>query len=164
VADLRTFQLVPIPQNAHITVDDKEWGLWGPNKNTIELDMSREHELVFRNDDCCVPVTKRLGPNDFPEDGRINARLQGRPAYLTIVTDPASRGTVGIFEMDPDVKGKEVRGTGAIGSTITIPFTNDTNMTKTLEITISAEGRAAQNHTMVLRAAQTQTEKVKLLD
>jgi tRNA A-37 threonylcarbamoyl transferase component Bud32 len=164
VADLRTFQLVPLPQNAHITVDDKDWGLWGPSKSTIELDMSREHELVFRNDECCVAVTKRLGPNDFPEDGRISARLQGKPAYLTIVTDPASKGTVGVFEVDPDVKGKDVRRTGAIGSVITVPFTDDTNMTKTLEITISAEGRTAQNHKMVLRAAQTQKETVKLID
>jgi hypothetical protein len=165
-ADNRTFVLAPYPSSAFITVDGQPRGFFEPGNDKVELDMNREHVLTFSNDECCEPEVVRLGPSDdLPMDSRIVVRFKGRPATLKVTTSPPSKGTVGIFEIDPDPGQKlPVRTIGQLGVSIPISFQGDTNMSKKLVLTISAEGRDAENHPLEIHAGENISKEVKLGD
>jgi tRNA A-37 threonylcarbamoyl transferase component Bud32 len=159
----RTFVLAPIPASVHITVDGQPRGHFGPDNPSLELDWSRDHEVEFRNDTCCEPLTIRLGPNhDVPPDGRLPVRLAGRTAFLTVVTDPPTKGSVGVYEIDAEGDRSPPPTIGPISSAISISFRDDSNMSKRLQLTINAEGHAPENKIITLRAGARATEKVKL--
>ncbi|HEY0715009.1 MAG TPA: serine/threonine-protein kinase, partial [Polyangia bacterium] len=161
----RTFFLAPIPPSVHITVDGQPRGHYGPDNPSLELDWSRDHEVEFRNDTCCEPLTIRLGPShDAPSDGRLPVRLAGRTGFLTVVTDPPAKGSVGVYELDADGDRSPPPTIGAINSAISISFRDDPNMSKRLQLTINADGHAPENKIITLRAGARATEKVKLGD
>ena len=128
--------------------------------------MSREHEIVVMNDECCEPYTTYVGASrDLPPDDRITAVLQPRPAQLTVNTDPPSRGSIGVVELDPDPgQKKPINTSGQLGKPIYIFFTGDRNMSKKLLLTISAEGKPPENHEVEIRAGARESKEVKLGD
>ncbi|HEY0705655.1 MAG TPA: serine/threonine-protein kinase [Polyangia bacterium] len=161
----RTFLLAPIPASVQISVDGQPRGHFGPDNPSLELDWSRDHEVEFRNDTCCEPLTIRLGPShDVPQDGRLPVRLAGRTAFLTVTTDPPAKGSVGVYELDAESDRTPPPTIGAINSAISISFRDDSNMSKRLQVTINAEGHAPENKIITLRAGARATEKVKLGD
>jgi tRNA A-37 threonylcarbamoyl transferase component Bud32 len=165
-AEMRTFELVPVPPAALIRVDGQSRGFFGPYNDKVELDMKRDHELVFENPDCCEAKRVKLGPNEpLPPDGRILVRFEGRPATLTVKTDPPSKGSVGIYEPTPDEgQRRPVNTVGDLGSPISISFKDDKNMSKQLVLTISAEGRIPENHQLEIHAGEKVVKAVKLGD
>jgi eukaryotic-like serine/threonine-protein kinase len=164
-SDPRTITIVPIPQSMHISVDGRSWGYWGPQKSTIDLDLSREHRLVFSNDDCCESQTLLLGPGrDLPENDRLLVTLKGKPAYLTVVTEPPEKGRVLLVETDAETGRTPIRSYGALGSPMPVSFYSDPNMTKTLQITVSVVGQSPKNQSVKLQAGARDTVSVKLAD
>jgi tRNA A-37 threonylcarbamoyl transferase component Bud32 len=162
--EMRTFELAPIPAAALITVDGVSRGFFGPGNETVQLDMTRDHELIFQNDDCCEPKRVKLGPNEpLPIGDRIPVKFEGRPAILTVKTDPPSKGSVGVWEINPDDGQKHpVKTSGELGSSIAISFKDDGNMSKQLVLTVSAEGRIAVNHQVEIHAGEKTEKTVKL--
>jgi hypothetical protein len=144
----------------------------GPTTNTLELDWSRTHTLEFSNKACCYPKTVQVGPDQenalesTPKGDRLRVVLQGRPAYLTVHTDPPAKGSVGVKEIDrgEDEPGKPTETSGPLGSDIHISFANDRDMRKRLELTIVTEGHDPRNTTVEIRAGEKKVEPVKLGD
>lgn len=165
-AEMKTITIVPSPTSALITVDGVSQGYWGPKNDKIALDMSRDHEIVLRNDECCAPEVRRIGPTgELPENDRLVVRFKGRPARLTVVTDPAQKGKVGIREIDPDPgQQKPVDSWGDLGSAINVPFSGDLDMRKTLLLTVSVPGRPPKNERVELQAGKSLTKQVTLDD
>ena len=159
----RTFEVAPIPNAVLITVDGQSRGFFQPGNDKIELDVNRDHLLVFSNE-CCESKTIKIGPNEtLPADGRIPVRLEGRPATLTVTTVPPSKGTFGIYEANPDEGQKHpVNTVGILGVPSFIPFQGDSNMSKRLVLTINAEGRDAENYEVEIHAGAKVEKEIKL--
>ena len=137
----------------------------GPGSNTVEIPWDREHTLQFRNE-CCYPITRTLGPgHDIPANQEIRFTFEGKPATIRVETRPKVSGKVLVVELDtPEDEKSPVRTWGAIGQNITIHFKGDLDMSKTLLLTIDAEGRLPRNERIVIRAAEKAEVPVKLDD
>jgi eukaryotic-like serine/threonine-protein kinase len=163
VTEKRTFTIISSPLKANLTIDGQVQPPIGPASNTVEIPWDRPHRLEFTNE-CCYPVPWTLGPgNDVPPDHEIKFKFAGKPARLTVETTPPLTGKVRALEIaQPDEEHTPVDTWGPIGSPITIGFKGDRDMSKTLLLTIDAEGRLPQNKKIVVRAAENPTIPIKL--
>jgi tRNA A-37 threonylcarbamoyl transferase component Bud32 len=165
----KTIILTPWPRRMDLQVDGEARPTIGPTTNTLELDWTRTHTLVFSSV-CCSPKTVLIGPDQedvlesTPKGDRLRVVLQGRPAILKVNADPPAKGTVYVREVDrgEDEQGKPVQISGLLGEDILISFVGDRDMLKQLELTIDIEGRDPTNHTVEIRAGDKKTEIVKL--
>jgi Protein kinase domain len=170
-AEKKTIILTPWPRAMNLKVDDEEKPPIGPGTDKLELEWDRTYSLEFSSV-CCSPKTVLIGPGqeddleNTPKGHRLRVVLQGRPAYLTVHTDPPAKGSIGIKEIDrgEDEPGKPTETSGPLGSVIQISFANDRDMRKRLELTIDIQGRDPTNHTVEIRAGEKKIEPVKLGD
>jgi hypothetical protein len=168
-AEKRTITLIPWPQYANLKVNGEPRPDIGPTTNTLELDWNRLYSLEFSNA-CCFPKTVQIGPDQEEalegNPPRVRVVLQGRPATLTVHTDPPAKGTVGVQEVDQgeDEQGKPVATSGLLGEIIHISFAGDRDMRKRLELTVVTEGRDPKNLTVEIRASDKKVVPVKLGD
>jgi len=86
-----THQLVvaPSPLMVEVYLDGQKVMTTGTGDNALPVSLDRDREYVFRNDSCCWPETRTLGPGRaLPRDDRLVVRLSGKPAAVTVVTQP----------------------------------------------------------------------------
>ena len=161
----KTFTVLPIPQRANVTLDGVELAPIGPGSNTVEIPWDGEHRLVFTNE-CCYQESKVLGPgHDVPPNNEIRFKFRGKHASVTVNTKPPTAGKVMVLELDhAEDEGHPVRTSGRIGEPISIHFTGDLDMSKTLLLTIDAEGRPPRNERITIRAAEKRPVPVNLDD
>jgi hypothetical protein len=150
----RVITIVPSPGRAEIWLDGTAQPPFNPGHNTIELTWDRDHTLEFRND-CCPPVVKQLGPTlPPPTDDRLIVKFEGKVAELSVTTDPAAEGGIGVNELDPPAGRKPFVTGGKLGETIPISFEGDSDMVKTLQLTIDADGRPPKNVRRIIHAGE----------
>ena len=154
------FTVVPIPVRIMAVYVDGALALEYGEKRTVELDVTTDHELVFKSP-CCYDKTLTIGPSNVPVGNRIRVPFQGKPANIVFKTDPPSKGRVGIYERDPE-GGERFETAANLGEPVHIRFGSDRDMAKTLILTLDIEGRGVENHEVLVRAGETGPKVVKL--
>jgi eukaryotic-like serine/threonine-protein kinase len=167
-AQMRTIRLAPFPPSAAIFVDGQKVGSYDVDRTTIDLDWSSDHELEFRND-CCYPVSRRVGPNSDPlPDNRLEIPFSGKAAILTVKSQPPFKGKVGVREVDgAEGQSRVIETYGDLEERIPITFDGDRDMKKSLQLTVvvdAADGKKKVLKTIDVSAGRNKDVVVKLDD
>jgi hypothetical protein len=97
-----------------------------------------------------------------PADNRVAAIFEGKPAFLSVTTEPVAQGRVGVIELDPPEGRKALETGGFLGESIMLSFDGDPDMVKNLQITIDATGRTPRNVTRLIHAGERTPVKISL--
>jgi eukaryotic-like serine/threonine-protein kinase len=163
----RVFEIRPTPAAVAVYLDGVKQFNFGPGGRKIAIPWDREHILEVKHlHDCCASEERRLGPGlEEPVDDVIRVVLRGKPALLTIDTvPPTNGGKVRLDELNPEEGRKAWRATAELGEEVRVPFGDDVDMLKRLQITVDVDGRPTRLKQLEIQAGEKKTAKVPLDD
>ncbi|HEY7957028.1 MAG TPA: protein kinase, partial [Polyangia bacterium] len=139
---LRTVDLVPYPRAIHVWIDGVDKGDYTDGKYAID---DRPHSFRLEClSNACFPKTVQVAP----EQSHVDVRLEWRPAYLTLVTQPPGADVL-------------VAGLPAVYNdrqpiAVEIPAMSDDGR-RTVQVTISPRDKhfVSQTLALTLRAGQS---------
>jgi hypothetical protein len=158
--ETRTFTLGPTPQNVDVYLDGERQFAYDTDHRTLTVSWNASHLVEFRSPSgCCFVERIEIGPDKrVPSENIIARKLKWKPARLTVTTDPANVNAR-IMVRDP---ARPERGTVLRpGEEANIPFTDDDQAQKEVELSVATNSGVTVQRVMV-RAGERKSASISL--
>lgn len=155
------FTLGPTPPAVEVYLDGVKQFDFGPEQNSLDVPWEGVHVVEFRKPGF-YPVAVKVGPTvNRPVNNHITARLQGRPASLSVKVEPAGRGAR-ILVATPDTAANRWQAAAVSGQPLHVPFELDDEIHKRLVITVMGADDRLVNREVTLIPGEKKSVSITL--